>query len=74
MKGDYPEGYKRLVMVERLVALILLAQSSRHALSIARLAREHGVCERTIYRDLQVIERHLPVRWVGFSGKRKKAA
>ena len=47
---------------DRLVRLILLVQRGRTLPPIAELAREHGVCRRTIQRDLLAIEGVLPVR------------
>ena len=47
--------------VARLVALILQAQRGQLG-SRKSLAHEYGVSERTIYRDLLEIERHLPIQ------------
>lgn len=53
----------RLAMTRRLAALILVAQNARRLPNIEQLAREHGVSERTIWRDLLAIETVIPLRW-----------
>jgi predicted DNA-binding transcriptional regulator YafY len=53
----------RKQLARRLVALIRMAQTHRYAPSLKQLADEHGVCQRTIRRDLEVIEETMPVRW-----------
>lgn len=55
----------RLRTIDRLVGLIRLVES-RHLLPpVSVLAEQYGVCERTIRRDLAVIETVLPVNWRG---------
>lgn len=49
--------------IARLVALMQIARQPmrRRMPPLADLAREHGCCERTIRRDLEAIELHMPV-------------
>ena len=54
------EPFNRLKLTERLVALILAVQAGPIP-SLKVLAETHGVCERTIRRDLAVIECAMPV-------------
>ncbi len=63
MARTQDEGAYRLRMTIRLAALIHLALTSRSMPSLAALALEHGVCERTIRRDLEAIELTMPVQW-----------
>jgi predicted DNA-binding transcriptional regulator YafY len=58
-----PKWDRRQNLTRRLVALIHLAQTRRYMPEIHELAATFGVSDRTIYRDLTVIEEAMPVRW-----------
>ena len=58
MKARWTRGR----VVDRLVALLELARTGRR-LDVDALAEKHGVCRRTIVRDLEAIERVRPVDW-----------
>lgn len=58
-----PERDYRQRMVKRIAALIAMAMRNRYAPSVPELAKQHGVCERTIRRDLEAIEACVELRW-----------
>lgn len=64
---DNGRNKHRDAMAGRLAALIVRIQRGGLP-SLDELARAHGVCKRTIRRDLEAIELVMPVRW------RKEAA
>lgn len=63
MPGGVYTGATRQRVITRLVVLIRLAESRHRMPSLADLAREHGCSERTIRRDLEIIELSMPVQW-----------
>jgi predicted DNA-binding transcriptional regulator YafY len=55
--GHPGQGWKgRIAIAIRLATLIRMAQACRWLPPLRQLARELGVCERTVKRDLEALE------------------